>query len=68
MALNPEIIVVGGGVMAAGEFILEGARAELRRRAMDPSRSCGVVATALGVEAGMVGAALLAAGDEAVVA
>ncbi len=65
MALNPEIIVVGGGVMAAGEFILEGARGELRRRAMDPARGCGVVATALGVEAGMVGAALLAAGDEA---
>jgi glucokinase len=63
MTLNPEIIVVGGGVMAAGELILESARAELRRRAMDPARGCGVVATALGAEAGMVGAALLARGE-----
>jgi glucokinase len=63
MALNPEIIIVGGGVMAAGDLILESARAELRRRAMDPARSCGVVATALGAESGMIGAALLARGE-----
>ena len=61
MALNPEVIVIGGGVMAAGEWVLEAARAELRRRAMDPARGAGVVAASLGDEAGMVGAALLAA-------
>jgi glucokinase len=60
MALNPEIIVVGGGVMAAGELVLEPARAELRRRALEPSRDVRVVAAQLGEEAGMIGAALLA--------
>jgi glucokinase len=60
MALNPEVIVIGGGVMAAGDLLLESARVELRRRAMDPSRGARVVSTAFGDEAGMVGAALLA--------
>jgi glucokinase len=60
-ALNPEMIVVGGGVMAAGELVLEPARAELRRRALAPSRDVDVVAAELGEEAGMIGAALLAA-------
>jgi glucokinase len=62
MTLNPEVLIVGGGVMAADELVLEPARAELRRRAMDPGRSAGVAAAALGPEAGMIGAALLAAG------
>jgi glucokinase len=61
MSLNPEVIVVGGGVMAGGELVLEPARAELRRRALAPSRDVPVVAAALGQEAGMIGAALLAA-------
>jgi glucokinase len=60
MTLNPSVLIVGGGVMAAGELVLEPARAELRRRAMDPARAAHVVAAALGPEAGMVGAALLA--------
>jgi len=60
MALNPQLIVLGGGVMAAGELVLEPARGELRRRALEPSRGVGVVAAAFGPEAGMVGAALLA--------
>jgi glucokinase len=62
MTLNPELIIVGGGVLAADEMVLEPARAELRRRAMEPSRTVGVVAAGLGPEAGMVGAALMAAG------
>jgi glucokinase len=61
MSLNPEVIVLGGGVMAAGELVLEPARAELRRRALAPSRDVPVVAAELGEEAGMIGAALLAA-------
>lgn len=60
MALNPEVIVVGGGVMAAGELILEPARAELRRRALPPARDVRVSAAGLGEFAGMIGAALLA--------
>jgi glucokinase len=64
MTLNPEVIIVGGGVLAADELVLEPARAELRRRAMEPSRGVGIVAALLGPEAGMVGAALMAAGVE----
>lgn len=60
MALNPELILVGGGVMAAGELVLGPARDELRRRALAPARDARVEAAALGEEAGMIGAALLA--------
>jgi glucokinase len=59
MTLNPELIVVGGGVMALGDLLLDPARAELARRALEPSREVPVVAAALGEEAGMIGAALL---------
>jgi glucokinase len=58
---NPEMIVVGGGVMGAGEMLLEPARAEMRRRALPPSRDVvTIVAAEFGHEAGMVGAAALA--------
>lgn len=61
MALNPEVIVIGGGVSAAGEMLLAPAREEMRRRAMSPSRDVArVVGAALGPAAGMIGAALLA--------
>jgi len=58
---NPEVVVIGGGVMAAGELLLEPARAEMLRRALPPSRDeVRIVAAELGVEAGMIGAAALA--------
>jgi glucokinase len=58
---NPEMIVVGGGVMGAGEMLLEPARAEMLRRALPPSRdNVTIVAAQFGHEAGMVGAAALA--------
>jgi glucokinase len=58
---NPELIVVGGGVMAAGELLLEPARAEVLRRALPPSRDLvRIVAAKFGAEAGMIGAAALA--------
>jgi glucokinase len=60
MTFNPEIIVVGGGVMGAGELLLAPARQELARRALAPSADVDVVAAALGPQAGMIGAALLA--------
>jgi glucokinase len=59
--LNPEVIVIGGGVIAAGEMLLEPARAELRARALLPARDAvRVVAAEFGEQAGMIGAALLA--------
>lgn len=58
---NPEVVVIGGGVMAAGELLLGPAREEMLRRALPPSRDVvRVVPAALGVEAGMIGAAALA--------
>ena len=57
---EPDVIVVGGGVMAAGELLLEPARAELRARALPPMNQTDVVAAELGAEAGMIGAATMA--------
>jgi glucokinase len=58
---NPEVIVVGGGVMAAGEMLLAPARAEMLKRALPPSRdNVRIVAAEFGAEAGMVGAGALA--------
>ena len=59
--LNPEVIVIGGGVIAAGEMLLEPARREMRERALAPARDAvRVVAAAFGEQAGMIGAALMA--------
>jgi glucokinase len=58
---NPEVIVLGGGVIGAGELLLEPARAEMLSRALLPGRDAvRVVAAAHGQDAGMVGAAILA--------
>jgi glucokinase len=57
---NPDVIVVGGGVMAAGELLLEPARRELRARALRPMNETPVAAAELGPEAGMIGAAAMA--------
>ena len=59
--LNPEVIVVGGGVIAAGELLLEPARKVVAQRALAPSRDqVRIVPTRFGDASGMVGAALLA--------
>jgi glucokinase len=58
---NPEIVVLGGGVMGAGELLLAPARAEMLSRALPPGRDLvEVVGAGLGGEAGMVGAGALA--------
>ena len=58
---NPEVIVVGGGAMAAGDLLLDPAREELRLRALPPGRELvRVVPAQFGAEAGMLGAGLLA--------
>ena len=59
---DPEVIVIGGGVVAVGELLLEPAREEMRRRALPPgSEAVRVQAAAFGAEAGMIGAAIMAA-------
>jgi glucokinase len=58
---NPQVVVIGGGVMGAGELLLSAARDEMLRRALPPSRDIvEIVPAAFGVEAGMIGAAALA--------
>jgi glucokinase len=58
---NPEVVVIGGGVMAAGELLLGPARAVVAERALPPPREeVRIVPAEFGVEAGMVGAAALA--------
>lgn len=58
---NPEVVVIGGGVIAAGEMLLAPAREVMRERALSPGRDLvRVEAAEFGPEAGMVGAALLA--------
>ena len=60
-ALDPEVIVIGGGVIAAGEMLLGPAREELARRALPPiAERVRVVPSRFGAESGMLGAALLA--------
>ena len=58
---NPDVVVIGGGVMAAGDLLLEPVRRAVAERALPPSRDEVRIATAeFGVEAGMIGAAALA--------
>jgi len=59
--LNPEVVVVGGGVIAAGELLLAPARAVVSERALAPSRNqVRIVPTRFGDASGMIGAAILA--------
>lgn len=59
--LDPDVIVIGGGVMGAGEQLLRPAREELEARLSGHEfRGPRVVPAALGETAGVVGAALLA--------
>jgi glucokinase len=60
-ALNPEVVVIGGGAVAGGELLLEPARRVVAERALPPSRDqVRIVPAHFGDEAGMVGAAILA--------
>jgi len=59
--LNTERIVLGGGVMEAGELILDPIVQEARRRSFQPNfESTQIVAATLGPDAVSIGAALLA--------
>ena len=58
---NPQLVIVGGGVSAAGDLLLEPAREVVARRALRPGRDVvRLAAAAFGAEAGMIGAAMLA--------
>ena len=58
--LNPSRIVIGGGVSAAGEFLLTGDRKEFEKNVFPPIKDSTVLALAeLGNDAGVIGAASL---------
>jgi glucokinase len=57
---NPELVVIGGGFARAGDLLFEPARRVVRERALTPAREIvRIVPALLGVEAGLVGAALV---------
>jgi glucokinase len=59
VALNPERVVIGGGVAEAGELLLGPAQDEARRRVhVPPTGRTEIVRAELGYEAGSIGAAL----------
>ncbi|MGI8559076.1 MAG: ROK family protein, partial [Solirubrobacteraceae bacterium] len=61
---DPDIVVVGGGVIAAGELLLEPARIVAAERSLPRSGGAKpparIVAARFGAESGMLGAAMLA--------
>ena len=57
---NPELVVIGGGFAAAGDFVLDPARDVLRREALAGGRETPIVRAELGTAAGLIGAALVA--------
>ena len=60
-ALDPEVIVIGGGAVAAGDLLLDNAREVVADRALPPAAErVRIVPAAFGDESGMLGAALLA--------
>lgn len=65
-ALDPDKVIIGGGVARAGELLLEPCRAEARRIVLaEGARRTPIVAATLGVHAAAVGAAWLAREQEA---
>ena len=57
---EPEAIVIGGGVIAAGDLLLDPCRKEVRERALTPMNQTPILEATLGNDAGMIGAAALA--------
>jgi glucokinase len=58
---NPEVIVIGGGLVATGDLLLEPARAIVAERALIPARDqVRIVPARFGDESGMLGAAAMA--------
>ncbi|MCF7811274.1 ROK family protein, partial [bacterium] len=61
---NPEIIVIGGGISAAGDFIITPLKRELYKRAFRQYlRSLDIRIAELGNRAGIVGAAAMVNGS-----
>lgn len=57
--LNPERVVIGGGVANVGEVLFEPVRRQVRELGFGPAARAEIVPAALGKDAGVVGAAAL---------
>jgi glucokinase len=58
---NPELVVIGGGFAAAGDFVLDPARAIVAREGLaSAGERVRIVRAELGTSAGLIGAALVA--------
>jgi glucokinase len=57
---QPDAIVIGGGVIKAGDLLLDPARREAGERALRPMNETPILEATLGNDAGMIGAAALA--------
>ena len=57
--LNPEKIIIGGGVADAGEILLKPIKETIAKRAMTIQREVEIVPAQLGNTAGVIGASLL---------
>lgn len=57
--LDPDLIVIGGGLSSIGDLLLEPARRVLLSQALPGPARCPVVPAALGTDASLVGAAAL---------
>ena len=63
---NPEMLVVGGGIAQAGRWLFEPILRTVRARAhMVPAATCRIVPSQLADDAGVIGAAALAARERA---
>ena len=58
--LNPDIVIIGGGISGAGELLLSPARKEMRKNILSPlAKNTKIVRAKLGEFAGAIGAGLL---------
>jgi glucokinase len=58
--LNPEMVVLGGGLIEAGDVLLKPTIEEVKRRALSPCYDdCRIIPGSLGTTAGVIGASLL---------
>ena len=59
VVISPDRVVIGGGIAAAGDLLLEPIRAEVRRRVLTTSLAeVEIVPAELGTWAGAIGAAV----------
>jgi glucokinase len=58
--LNPERVIIGGGVTNAGEIVLSTVAGVVRQMAYGPAKSVKIMPARLGAQAGVIGAAAVA--------